>query len=434
MKKLIFICCLLPLFAVAQHQLSGSFSPAEDFKAAILYKIEITNSVYINHANIENGVFELTLPPNAKPGMYRIVYALPQNEYNFDFIFNNEDIQFTFNQDEGVSFLNSKENLLLTQYRGEMQKTKTAINSFYSDTNPNPSDYLNYITALKTTQNQFESKSKGTLAHHFIVSERPYIPNNYEDAATYFNNYKTHYFDAIDFSDPVLKNSNALLDAALNYVFIFVDKDQPNGSYKNNIDRVVEQLQNETALQKTILEILWSQFKDQQNNVVANYISSTYLLQLLDPETDKDFLNEIQAFKNTAIGVTAPNFSWPTPEGTKSLDQLSGNTFYIVTFWSSTCSHCLEELPVLKQYLSHKLKMQVIAIGLEDEPTHWQQTIKNYPDFTHIYGEGHWDNPISTMYGVTGTPSFFVLDASKKIVAKPDDVEELMSFLDLQHQ
>ena len=51
--------------------------------------------------------------------------------------------------------------------------------------------------------------------------------------------------------------------------------------------------------------------------------------------------------------------------------------------------------------------------------------IKNYPDFIHVIGLGKWDNPTVKTFGIAATPSYFLLDASKVIIAKPYDYEEL---------
>ena len=39
-----------------------------------------------------------------------------------------------------------------------------------------------------------------------------------------------------------------------------------------------------------------------------------------------------------------------------------------------------------------------------------------------------WKNNFARNYGVNATPSFYILDADKKIIAKPDDVDELTTF------
>ena len=98
---------------------------------------------------------------------------------------------------------------------------------------------------------------------------------------------------------------------------------------------------------------------------------------------------------------------------------------YLVIFWSSTCGHCLDELPKVKAILSKKPNTKVIAIGLEDEAEAWQKAIAEYPDFIHVLGLGKWDNPISNAYGVGATPTYVLLDTNKTIIAKPYDIEAL---------
>ena len=65
--------------------------------------------------------------------------------------------------------------------------------------------------------------------------------------------------------------------------------------------------------------------------------------------------------------------------------------------------------------------VKVIAIGLEDEPSQWQREIAKYPEFDHILGLGKWQNEIGRSYNVTSTPTYFVLNGDKKILAKPYD-------------
>jgi protein-disulfide isomerase len=44
-------------------------------------------------------------------------------------------------------------------------------------------------------------------------------------------------------------------------------------------------------------------------------------------------------------------------------------------------------------------------------------------------GFGKWDNEIGNSYNVTSTPTYFVLDKDKKIMAKPYDFEALKKIL-----
>ena len=99
-------------------------------------------------------------------------------------------------------------------------------------------------------------------------------------------------------------------------------------------------------------------------------------------------------------------------------------------FWSTGCSHCVDDIPQLQNFLKARPKgfAHVIAIALEDEPTLWHKWIKKHHEFSHIYGKGKWDNNIVKRYGVKATPSYFILDSNKKILAKPEDFDGVKAF------
>jgi hypothetical protein len=82
---------------LAQHTIKGTFSPAEDYNFALLYKVTPTISEYVSNAEIqEDGTFQFQLDSTHTKGMYRLVYAVPQEDYNFDIIYNaQEDIAGT---------------------------------------------------------------------------------------------------------------------------------------------------------------------------------------------------------------------------------------------------------------------------------------------------------------------------------------------------
>ena len=55
----------------------------------------------------------------------------------------------------------------------------------------------------------------------------------------------------------------------------------------------------------------------------------------------------------------------------------------------------------------------------------WSQEIKKYPEFIHTIGLGKWENKTVKTYGIAATPSYFLLDSSKLIVAKPYEFKDL---------
>ena len=435
MNQIVALAVLLPSFLFAQHTIKGTFSPAKDYNVVLLYKVTPTISTYITNTKInENGSFEIQLDSTATKGMYRLVYAIPQEDYNFDIIYNaNEDIELAFNSQTGVEFQSSVENKLMTSYTNSMSIITHRIGNFFREKKHDTLTLAKIFETQEKTQLSFETAAKGTIAYHFIKANKPYIPKSFEDVETYTNNLKLHYFDQVDFNNEILQSSNFLEQRMLNYVFgmSLNDIDEVT-NYKNNIDIFYEAIKSTPADIKRILLIsLWEQMRGLDFQNVTNYISETYLMNLAVLLNDQELLHHLILYKNISIGNKAPDFSFELEEEnnkmTKKLSKLDIAQNYILVFWSSTCSHCLDEIPQLQSYIQsqEKEKFQVVAIALEEEPAEWLKLKIKYPEFIHVYGDGKWDNAIGNSYGITITPTYFVLDKDKIIAAKPKSFKAL---------
>ena len=438
-KKYLIIFVLLPVLALAQHSISGNFTPPEDYKMAIIYKVNPSDASYVAHTNIdEKGEFNIVLDSTVSSGMYRLVYGVPQEEYNFDFIYNaKEDIVFDFNPETGIEFKKSVENQLLTSYTNSMGMVSQSIGMYYREQSKDTTALKEIFKVQRETQAQFEKAADGTIALNFINANKPYIPSQPEDLKTYINNLKTHYFDYVDFNNEILLSSNFLIERVLNYVFGMSNTGETETEiYINNIKEVSKVLKPvNSELKLYLYQVLWQQMVDSDFEVVANFIVDNHLLKLAKALKQTEFLKELESYRQTSIGSIAPDFSFEV-EGkeaiiTKSLYSLNESENYILVFWSSTCGHCLKEMPELHEMMQTftKEQMQVIAIGLEDEQFRWKSETYNFPLFTHVLGLGKWENKIGKQYNVTATPMYFVLDKDKKIIAKPYDYPALRTYL-----
>ena len=435
-KKLIFIFLLFPIFTTAQHTIKGTFTPAEDYKWAILYKVSPTSMFYSTDTRVdENGNFMLELDSTVTKGMYRLVYALPAETFNFDVIYSgDEDIELTFNDTDGARFIASKENKLLGAYEDEMFAIRTEIGMNYGKGYEGVEGLLNTLEEL---QNVFEKEAEGTVASNFIKANRAYIPSGAEDLTSYIKNTKASYFENVDFNNPTLQSSNFLFEYTYNYITGFVGNREMNQeSYKTNIDIINEQLQTSDAeFQKVLFHHLWQKFVDIEEVETANYIGEKYLIPVSTRVMDLELVEKIALFKRISLGKKAPNFSWEKDVEGKavknSLHELDVAENYVIIFWSSQCSHCLKEVPKIHEKIKvlEKGQLKVIAVGLEDEPYDWQNAIYDFPEFVNVLGLGKWENKIGDAYGINATPTYFVLDKDKKIVAKPEDFEGLMEVL-----
>ena len=439
-KKLLFLFALLPSILFAQHTIKGTFTPPEEYKWIILYKVTPTTSIYVENAEIaEDGSFEIVLDSTISKGIYRIVYAMPQEEFNFDIIYNaEEDVELSFSQDKGVEFKQSTENKLLTSYAKSMMMVNQTINNFYSKGSADKKGFKKIFETLDEAQKSFEEASEGKIASHFIKANSPYIPTDFEDVKTYSKHLRESYLKHVDFNNPTLQSSEFLIERMLGYVFGMTSNPDDIEGFKANVDDIAEAIKTtHPSYQKTLLQILWNQFADIENETMANYVSTEYLLPIATHLNDYELTNQLIIYKNTSINAISPDFSLEVmnEEGEKEaskLSQLDSHERYVIVFWSSSCSHCLEELPELKKEMDalQEGDTKVIAIGLEDEPYNWNNEISYYTDFIHVYADGKWDNSIGNNFGVTATPTYFVLNKKKQIIAKPYDFEALKEYLD----
>lgn len=426
MKKLLILFCVLPLITLAQS-VKGTFSPAKDFSYAFLYKATPEGANYINRGQLDSlGNFEIQLDASVTAGIYKIVYAIPPEENNFDLIYDGkETVAFNFSQENGVSFTESEENKLWSSYLKSIEMVNQTISNYFTKDNADKAGFKAIFKTLKDTQTGYEELANGKLISSFIKSNRPYIPVQYENISTYSKNLKSHYLSQVDFSDYLLQSSTFLVDRVTAYVFNMVENPS-NDTYKQHIDDVAATINsNDLVIKTSLLEMLWQHFVDQKNHQVANYITTNYLLELAKA-TDNNVLQDmVISYKNTSIGSKAPNFDISANGKNTNLHQLEGAEQYLLVFWSSACGHCLDELPKVREMVASKPNLKVVAFGLEHDTEGWEKEIKNYPDFIHQIGLNKWDNPVVKTYGVSATPMYFLLSADKIIMAKPYEFADL---------
>ncbi len=443
MKRLLLLALIFPHVILAQHAIKGVFSPPEDYNVALLYKVTPTISEYVGNSEInsKDGRFEIKLDSTATKGVYRLVYAIPQEDYNFDIIYNGkESVELVFNAETGVKFTKSVENKLLESYTSSMSKITQSIGNYYRKKSKDTVALKAIFKTQRETQLNYEKVAKGMIALEFIKANKPFIPNKALDVETYIKQLEAHYFDHVDFTNKTLQSSNLLQEKMLNFVFgkSSETKDDTE-TYISNIDVFCGKMKAAPAKVKRILLVdLWQQMADLGHEAVANHIAENYLMDIAVALNDQELLRTLILYKDLSIGSEAPDFSLQVKENgqlvSKKLSALNVAKNYIIVFWSSTCSHCLKEIPDLLEFVKSKKpgEIKVVAVALEDEPTQWKKLITKLPGFIHVYGKGKWDNPIGDSYGVTATPTYFVLNKNKEIIAKPQDFEDLKDFFDAE--
>jgi len=445
-KRLLLALLLVCSFSYGQFTIKGDLQSAENYPWMIAYQLQGAKQNYIAYDSIKNGQFSIVIPEKYASGIYRLVYDI-KNRLFIDVIYNKEDISLTFDSrypNKSIEFSVSDENKIYQNYLNGItspQQKLDSLQTVYFNSSGEKQNknivesYQKMYNTLTSFQQEYEAKSSGKLANHFIKASARYNAETpVKSPAKYLVAVKNHFFDNIDFNNKVLLNSTFINDKINDFIFYLNTSDDKNmltNLYKEAIATVITKTKSNPTLSKDIQEGLLYTFAQQENISMVNKVLNHYL-QLPTELQDSSFVNDIKGQLKTAIGNIAPNIMWDEKGESKSLHMLSGSPYYLIIFWSSTCGHCLKELPLLKEYLKNRIGVEVLLVGLETEQSKagWQSEIFNYSHWIHIYGKNKWKNNFARDYGVNSTPSFFILDAKKKIVAKPYDVEELKEYFE----
>jgi len=434
MKKITtFLLLLATIGLSAQHTISGTFTPAKDYTWLIAYQLKPGTQVYVADTKIEDGKFNLNLPADASPGTYRLVYAVPQEDFNFDVIYSGtEDIELHFNAQDKVTYTKSEENIIATKYFLEINALQQQIIDFYTASSTNKNELASLYKKLATTQVSYENDSKGLLSNHLIVANSPYIAKAYESVYDFVENKKKDYFTHLNFNNPQLQASSFLTDKALNYVFTSlplqkITKSETETILKQNILKVSEQLNGVSEIfQFQLYYDLWIYAASAKYDNTSDYIYSNYLKDLGISTNNQELIKGIEAHSRLREGAIAPEITWNNDKD--SLSTLPASENYLLVFWSSGCSHCLTELPLLHQGLKSFKTVKVLAVGLEDDAVEWKQESAKLSGFTHALALGKWDSKYAEIYNISATPTYFILDKDKRIISSPENYEDVLSY------
>jgi thiol-disulfide isomerase/thioredoxin len=443
-KKLFILLLFVAYTLQAQHTIHGTLKNNDKVTRIILYKVEGFEQKYVNYTLIKDNRFGFKLDEKAQPGVYRLFYKADKTAF-LDFIYNNEDIELSFdpkNPTETIRFTKSAENNIFKRYAAATAVPQSKVDSLqllYFQSSGITTDakirqeYTKYLKKVNAIQKQFEDLSKGLLSYHFIKSSKRYNATMpYKDATKYLAAIKAHFFDALDFNSPQLLNSTLIKDRIIDFIFyvnVSQYPDTQNNLFKKSITIVFSKISN-SKLRKELIYNLIKRFTNKENKVLTKFLMSNYFDKLPVADQDLGFKKAVLSQMKTAVNAKAPNITWQDFSGTHDLYSLKGYKYYVVLFWSSTCSHCLHEVPILYNYIKDKKAIKVIAVGLESGSNPWNTEMQKYPNFIHVFGANKWQNKFSKAYNIHATPTYIILDAAKNIISKPYGEADVKQFFD----
>jgi hypothetical protein len=477
MRKILIAVLLLPFLSMAQTKKTAVGTNNQGRAIQISLKPYQNTKIYIgtNYGNskvfadscILNDKSEGVFKSGQKltPGIYFVVS--PKMSILFDFLVD-ENQQFKITADtldlKNVTITGSKENEMFKNYSKGINDLFVELNGIEQNfkTAKTAKDSANFKEAylvkdkeIKQKRRSFIQANPGSMMSFLLntmeVPEAPSIPivNGKADSLYPYRYVKDHYWDNVVFNDNRLLRTPFFENKLDDYFKNYVSRDP---------DSVINEVQYMLTVAKTGKEIYpFLLFKFTNKYISPEFMGQDkvflHIYQNFFAKGDTVLLNEAskKSLRDRAYSLMANQLGLPAPilvlndinEKRFALHNTKAN-YTFIAFWDPTCSHCKVEIPKLDSiykanWINHDIKVIAVNINAK-EMTAWKTFIKEHhlEQWTNAYqtdedlnkeiAEGR-PTTIRQLYDVFKTPTFYLLDKDKKIVAKNLTIEQFNDFI-----
>jgi thiol-disulfide isomerase/thioredoxin len=409
------------------------------------------------------GVFESK--QKLTPGIYFVVS--PKYSILFDFLID-EAQHFKISADttalDKVTITGSPDNILFQNYSKEINALFFQLNNLQNQLKgaKNEADSSLYKNASIHKDKEIKEKRNAFIAAHptsmmsYLLNvmqrpEAPAIPMIKGKADSLYPYYyvKNHFWDNVVFNDNRLIRTPFFEDKLDEYFKNYVSREP---------DSIIEEINYMLTVAKTGKEIypfLLFKFTNKyitpeymgQDKVFINLFQNFFAKGdtiLLNEASKKSITERAYSMMANQLGLAAPSLIVNTPDNKKvSLYDVKA-PYTFIAFWDPTCSHCKIEIPKLDSFYKagwKNFQVKVFSVNINfKELTAWKAFIneKHLEDWINVYQteedlnkeiKGGLPTTIRQQYDVFKTPTFYLLDANKKIIAKNLSLEQFNDFL-----
>lgn len=293
-----------------------------------------------------------------------------------------------------------------------------------------------------------------------------------------YHYFRKHFFDNIDLTDDRLVNT-PILQKKLEYYYSDQMLIQHPDTLIKYLDVVLKKIPEGSMMYRFFVTNITAHFEKSKImglDKVTNFMVREYYCAQdakgnhkgywMDTTKIEDVCSKAHIRKNLMVGEIPPNLILPDSTNEKWYNLYNIKADYIILyFWNPDCGHCKKITPKLEQLYVEKLKdrnVKVYSVGDAQEAMFkdWKDFIKNKQltfinvGVTPKLYKMAKDNPYSILnsfkgipkgtsledivnsinyqknYDVFATPTVFVLDKDKKIIAKSLSMAQIERMLD----
>ncbi|HEV7379270.1 MAG TPA: thioredoxin-like domain-containing protein, partial [Dyadobacter sp.] len=380
-------------------------------------------------------------------GLYVILF--PGNRNWVELIYSGTETKFSISTDTSdvignMKVTGSKENELFYAYQQELKMRAKQMDDIRKTGGADAQQQLvSSQTEFKAFRDKLLKDNKETFTVKALkMSGDPEIPaapklaNGKSDSIWVFNYYKAHYWDDYDFADPRILNTPFLeprLDRYLKNLVVQV----PDSLIKD-VDKLVAMTPANSDVRSFIVFHITNQYENPKTvgtEALWIHMAEKYYLsgQMgTSEDVKKRIAEKVATLKPLLVNKTFPAMTLTDEAGKKVSPATMPADYTVLFFYAPTCGHCKEASPKVKSfYEKNKDKgVKVMAISIEHDVKEWKSFINTY----HLDGLVNAYDPLKQIdfnrkFDVVTTPTVYILDKNKKIIARKMPVEQLEDFM-----
>ena len=248
-------------------------------------------------------------------------------------------------------------------------------------------------------------------------------------------------FRTMDYADPRFQKSGLFRDVFESQFWLL---ENSGGTLEENyekmevsIDAILSSVGKNAPLYNEVVAYLLELLERRSLTNAAEYLALTVLEQnkvALQPRLAR----QLEGYRAMKVGTIVPEIQFtgdillqgkriPFPS---RLSEVTA-PYRLVIFgasWCPACSEAMGELiPLYEKW--NGLGMEAIFVSLDTDPTAFQAYSEGMP-FIAYSDYKKWDTQAVSDYYVAGSPSFYLIDSSGKLLLRPQSVKQIDAWVD----
>ncbi|MEZ0487700.1 thioredoxin-like domain-containing protein [Fibrella aquatica] len=275
------------------------------------------------------------------------------------------------------------------------------------------------------------------------VPAPPRLKNGKIDSTFQYRYYKNHFWDGFDFSDERMVRTPIFQRKIDRYL---QELTAPTvDSLIKSADLIVSKARANKEVLSYAIWYITSQYERPRimgtDGLFVHMAEAYYLSGVMpasDPATVDNIRKRVEMIKPLLIGKPFPALAVSDTLRQPVNLQAVKAEYTVLFFYDPTCTHCRESMPALKQFATDSVKskgVQFCAIAVDNSPDAWQKFIREYGIQQWVNGyDFTFRTDYRKQYDVLKTPTVYVLDKDKRILARALPAEQVGGFIQFQRQ